>query len=182
MKINSARFNLTPTEKARIKTFEREIWYNSELCNHCFSRVREIEVNYVARRLSKTTLKNHPAAFHERTPLGTQEHHVWDYNQRFGTCFCLECGGDLSASHRDLPREKMKEYGKSLARYAENHTALQFDTHRFFRELLRLKDRRDTQGKETQIFAVAFARAIQTSTGADTGGDTPTEAYPQPAD
>lgn len=184
MHINSDRFNLTETEKARVKTFENEIWYNSECCNNCFSRVREIERNPAEERLSSTSLKNIPADFYERTELGAQEHCGWDYNPRYGTCFCLACGGDLSASHRDLPREKMKEYGKNLARYAKDHTALSFDTYRFFRELLRLKGRRDTQGKETQMFAVAFARAIQTSTGTGTGtgGDTPDEAHPQPAD
>ena len=168
MNVNSARFNLTPTERARVQTFKDEVWYNSELCNHCFSRVREIEANPAAKRLSENSLKNHPEDFYERTELGTQEHTDWDYNRRFGTCFCLECGGDLTASHHQLDRETMKTFAKNLARYVAEHTALQFDAHRFFTELLRLKDRRDTQGKESQMFAVAFARAIQTRTPAAT--------------
>lgn len=176
MNVSSARFDLTSTEKARIGTFKNEIWYNSEVCSHCFSRVREVEANPRAARLSKTSLKNHPASFHERTDLGTQEHHEWDYNTRFGTCFCLECGGDLSASHYQLSRGKMKAFAKNLARYIDAHTSLSLDHRRFFAELLRLKDSANTQGRESQIFAVAFARALQTRTESSS---TPTT---QPAD
>lgn len=164
MFIDSDRFNLTDIEKARIKTFEREIWYSSEVCNHCFSRVREVERNPAAERLSPTSLKNIPADFYARTELGTQEHCGWDYNRRFGTCFCLECGGDLSADHRDLPRGKMKRFAKNIARYVANETSVSLDRQRFFAELLRQKNRRDAQGREGQIFAVAFARSIQTQT------------------
>ena len=170
MHVNSTRFNLTDTEQARLRTFEREVWYNSELCNHCFARVREIEANPAAARLSKTSLKNIPADFYERTEQGTQEHCGWDHNRRFGTCFCLECGGDLTASHRDLSREKMKTYAKNLAHYVADHSALQFDPQRFFAELLHQKNRRDTQGRESQMFAVAFVRSIRTPAQTTTPG------------
>lgn len=163
MQVSTERFDLTPTEQARLRTFKRHLWHNSEVCNHCFTRVRSVERNPKANRLSKTSLRNLPAEHHERTDDGTQEFCGWDDNPRFGTCFCLGCGGDLSASHRDLSLERMKAYAVNLAQYIRNHTPLRLDRQRFARELVRQKARRDTQGRESQIFAVAFVRGLNTS-------------------
>lgn len=164
MNISSARFSLTETEKARVQTFKDDLWFNSELCNHCFTRVREIDRNPAAERLSSTSLKNTPADFYERTESGTQEHCGWDHNPRFGTCFCLDCGGDLTASHYEIDIEQMLEFGENLCRYVRDHTALSIDGNQFARELGRLKRQPWAQARESQIFAVAFARALQTQT------------------
>lgn len=162
MHIDQDRFGLTDTENARIDTFEDYIWYNSEVCNHCFSRVRDIEVNPSAARLSGTSLKNHPATFYERTEIGSQEHHDWDYNQRFGTCFCLDCGGDLTAAHLNLGIEQLLDYAENLCRYVRDETPLQIDPNRFARELGEYKRTPRLQGRDSQMFAAAFARSLQT--------------------
>lgn len=161
MHVNSSRFNLSPADHRGIALFEREIWQNSEVCNHCFTRVRSIERNPEAERLASTSTRNLPAEFHERTEKGTQEHTPFDTNVRFGTCFCTECGGDLRARHRDLDVEMMLEFANNLCRYVRDHTSLTLDANRFAREIGSLKSRRDTQGRETQVFAVAFARALR---------------------
>jgi hypothetical protein len=162
MQVSTARFNLTPTEQARLSTFNRHLWHNSEVCNHCFTRVRSVERNPTASRLSKTSLRNLPAEHHERTDKGTQEFCGWDHNPRFGTCFCLGCGGDLSASHRDISLEKMKQYAVNLERYIRKHTSLSLNRERFARELVTQKQRLETSGCESQIFAVAFIRGLNT--------------------
>lgn len=161
MHVSQSRFSLTPTEQARLRLFERYLWHNSEVCNHCFTKVRIVEENEQAARLSETSLRNIPAEYHERTEQGTQEHCGWDNNPRFGTCFCLGCGGDLSASHRDISLEKMKSYAVNLEAYVREHTPLSLDRRRFARELVKQKQRVDTAGKESQIFAVAFVRGLE---------------------
>jgi uncharacterized protein with PIN domain len=162
MQVSQSRFSLTPTEQARLSTYEKHVWHNSEVCNHCFTKVREVERNPVAARLGPTSLRNVPAEYHERTDDGTQEFCGWDNNPRFGTCFCLECGGDLSASHRDISLERMKTYAVNLEQYVRDHTPLALNRERFARELIRQKRRDGTQGCESQIFAVAFIRGLDT--------------------
>lgn len=162
MQVSKDRFSLSPTEQARLSTFEKYIWHNSEVCNHCFTRVREVEQNPKAAKLGPTSLRNLPAEFHERTENGSQEFCGWDTNKRFGTCFCEVCGGDLSASHKDIPLEKMKSFAVSLEQYIREHTPVDLDRERFARELVEQQQRLETSGLESQIFAVAFVRGLRT--------------------
>lgn len=162
MQVSPERFSLSPSEQARLSTYEKYIWHNSEVCNHCFTRVREVERNPKAAKLGPTSLRNLPAEFHERTEDGSQEFCGWDRNKRFGTCFCEECGGDLSASHRYIPLGKMKSYAVNLEQYIREHTPVDLNRERFALELVEQKRRPDTQGCESQIFAVAFVRGLRT--------------------
>ncbi|GGO03603.1 hypothetical protein [Haloarcula pellucida] len=180
MNVSTDRFDLDQQDRDGIEAFEEYIWYNSEVCSHCFARVRDVGPEYsnVLRRTSGTELdvpdlEMTTNEWYERTDLGSQEYCPWDNTRRFGTCFCENCGSDTQPGHHQLPWEKMKAFAVNLHAYIRDHTPLSLSKRRFCTELSKLKvGRRDTQGKESQIFAVAFARALQTtpSTSADAAG------------
>jgi len=161
MHVSQSRFDLTKADKAGIQAFLKHIWYNSEVCSNCFSRVRAIgDIVTVEKDVHSHEL----AAFYERTENATQEHTPFDVpSARYGTCFCDHCGADLRPDHRDLRWPAMREHAKRLREYTRQHTSLQLSTERFARELTYLhQERDDTAGKESQIFAVSFARALTT--------------------
>lgn len=161
--------DLSKSEEQGVQAFRRWIWHNSELCNECMSRVRDIgpEVSRVLGRGGATQLVHADVEmrtneWYERTELATQEHSPGDHNTRFGTCYCLECGGDLSANHRGKSLEELKPIAANIARYVREHTDLELDVRGFARELRTLKRRPEYQSWETEILAVAFARGLRT--------------------
>lgn len=161
MHVSPERFDLDRADKNGVAAFKRYIWTNSEVCSHCFSRVRAIgDITEI-----HTDLHTHEvAAYYERTDAGSQEHTPFDTNKRYGTCFCTECGADTQPHHQDLPWERMREYAITLYEYTQTHTPLSLDREAFARELARLRlDVRETSGRESQVFAVAFARALTTT-------------------
>jgi hypothetical protein len=161
MHVSQSRFDLTKADKAGIQAFLKHIWYNSEVCSNCFSRVRAIgDIVTVEKDVHSHEL----AAFYERTEDATQEHTPFDEpSARYGTCFCDHCGADLRPDHHLLPWPVVHEYAVRLQEYTRQHTSLQLSTERFGRQLAYLhRQRDDTAGKESQIFAVAFARALTT--------------------
>lgn len=160
MHISQDRFDLTRQEQSGVAAFKKHIWRNSEVCSHCFSRVRAIGET-VTVHMDKHRHEYHK--FYERTEDASQEHTPFDECKRYGTCFCESCGADLRPDHHHLPWEKMKTFAVNLVEYVDGHTPLSLSKRRFARELARLRfDRRDTAGKESQVFAVAFARALET--------------------
>lgn len=161
MHVSQSRFDLTKSDKAGIQAFLKHIWYNSEVCSNCFTRVRAIgDVVTV-----ETDVHSHELAeFYERTERASQEHTPFEEpSARYGTCFCDHCGADLRPHHHNLPWETMREHAKRLLIYTNRHTSLSIDREAFARSLAHLRlNRRDTGGKESQIFAVAFSRALTT--------------------
>jgi len=181
MNVSTDRFDLDQQDRDGIEAFEEYVWYNSELCSHCFARVRDVGPEYsnILRRTSGTELdvpdlEMTTNEWYERTDIGSQEYCPWDNTKRFGTCFCENCGRDTQPNHHQLSWEKMKEFAVNLYAYIRDHTPLTLSKRRFCTELSKLKvSRRDTQGKESQIFAVAFARGLQTAPmAADADGKT----------
>jgi len=170
MHVSSDRFDLDTQDRTGIQLFEEYVWYNSEVCSHCFARVRDIGPEYskVLRRTNGAELDIPDIdmtvnEWFKRTDDGSQEHCPWNNTARFGTCFCEKCGGDTRPRHHQLPWSKMKPYAVNLHQYISEWTPLSLDRRRFCRDLARLKlGRSDTQGKESQMFAVAFARALDT--------------------
>lgn len=154
--IISDRFDIDP-DSPYLGDFEEYIWYNSELCNNCFTVVRDVGPEVARSAESQTYYIN---AWYERTDQGSQEHCRGDYNRRHGTCYCLDCGSDLSADHRNCPLEELMSLAIRINAYTRDHTPLSVDHRRFAREVSRMKSHRDKTGYETEILAVAFARSI----------------------
>jgi hypothetical protein len=164
MHVSTDRFALTRADKAGIEAFKKHIWYNSEVCSHCFSRVRAVGETVTVH---KSVHRHEVNKFYERTEQGSQEYTPWDENARYGTCFCTNCGADLQPEHHHLSWETVKSFAVNLYNYTTNHTSLQLNGERFAAELRELRtERLDTAGKESQVFAVAFARALQTDVSA----------------
>jgi len=160
MHVSQKRFDLTVSDNAGIQAFKKHIWFNSELCSHCFSRVRSVG-DTVSVRMSVHSHEMNK--YYERTELGSQEHTPFDDNKRYGTCFCENCGRDLKPNHKDLSWKRMREFAVNLFEYTRDETSLNLNRENFAKELAHLRlDRRDTAGKESQIFAVAFSRALET--------------------
>ena len=160
-------FDLTTAEQRRLQQFKDLVWDNSEVCNECFTRVREIERNPARERLAETSLKNPPAEFHERTEHARNEWCGWDNTERYGTTFCLECGSDLSAQSRTRSLEELKDPARNLVEYTIRHTDLNIDGREMARELKRLKSQQDLQGLDTEILAVAWVRATSSPATSD---------------
>jgi len=161
MHISPDRFNLTRADKAGIQAFKRHVWHNSEVCSNCFSRVRSVG-DVLSKEMGVHT---HELCEHyERTETGSQEHTPFEApSDRYGVCFCETCGADLRPNHHHLAWSQMREHAKRLADYVESHTSLTLNHERFARQLAHQRfDRSETAGKESQIFAVAFARALTT--------------------
>jgi len=160
MDVSQQRFDLTKHDQSGIQAFKKHVWYNSEVCSNCFSRVRAIGD---VVKIEQDVHTHEMAEFYERADDGSQEYTPFDENKRYGTCFCDHCGADLRPDHRDMAWERMRGAAVRLYEYVRDHTSLSLDQERLARQLAHLRlERRDTAGKESQIFAVAFARALET--------------------
>jgi hypothetical protein len=160
MELDTDRFDIGPVERRGIALFKDYVWSNSEVCSHCFTRVRSIGE---LREVRMQELTHEVNEFYERTEDGSQEHHPFTLpSDRYGTCFCENCGSDTQPRHHHLPWDKMREYSINLYNYVSDHTPLSLSSESFARHLAHLRlERLDTAGRESQIFAVAFARALE---------------------
>ena len=159
MQVSTERFDLTPSDKRGIEDFKEYLFYNSEVCSNCFTRVREIDDRKILR--GKNRHIEDVFEFHERTEQAESEFTPWDSNPLYGTTFCLECGSDCSADHEKLTLEQLKPLAKNIFVYTTQHTPLGLDGKRFGREIKDMKAEPRFQGKESQILAVAFARSLE---------------------
>jgi len=158
MHVSSTRFDCDAADEAGIDTFTDWVRHNSEVCSHCFSRVRDIGDETTIHKSVHTHRVN---THYQRADAGSQEYTPFDTNTRYGTCFCTNCGRDTRPDHQDLSWALMKSYAVNLATFIDEHTPLTLDRDRFARELAHQRlDRSETCGRESQIFAVAVARAI----------------------
>lgn len=152
------RFSLTDMEMARLDYFKDYLWYNSEVCNNCLTRVRDIGPEIARSAEGQTFYINE---WYERTEWGSQEFAPGDDNRRHGQCYCLDCGRDLSADHRNTDLESLLEIAVNCYGYIYHHTPLDVNKTRFTNEIVRLKKDPDKTGYETEILAVAFARSVE---------------------
>ncbi|WP_344222801.1 hypothetical protein, partial [Aeromicrobium tamlense] len=149
--------------------FEELVWHSSEVCNSCFSQVRSVGPEH-SKQLEEPPEKcledGDPVymtinEWYERTENGAQEHTTWDHNERFGTCYCLECGTDCTGNHRNKSLQELKPLAKNIYRYVTRETEHDLDAKRFGAEVRELKQRRSAQGNETEVLGIAFARALE---------------------
>lgn len=164
----SELFSITDVEEARLDYFKDYIWYNSEVCNHCMEKVRDIGPEIARSAESQTYYIN---AWYERTEAGSQEYAPGDENKRYGQCYCLGCGRDTSANHRNIDLRSLGSIATNLYKYITFHTPIDIDHERFSKEIVRLKKDPIHTGNETEILAVAFARSVVSAPEAqDQGG------------
>lgn len=168
MQFSDSPFQLDASDECGVKIFRELLWQNSEVCNNCFAQVRDIGPEYsnILRRtgdakLDVPDLELTTNEWYERTESGSQEHSTFDNNRRHGQCYCLECGSDLSADHRDRPLDELRELAQSIVAYISRETAHDIDAERFLDELETLKRTPENQSWETEILAVSFARGLQ---------------------
>jgi len=153
-----------------LQVFKDHIWQNSELCNNCFQQIRTIgPVREKRLEVSGTRLLHHGRPmlvefheWHERTEHGTQEHTPWD-SDRYGTCFCLECGSDGTATGETLPLATLVTYGKRIVRYLNTRTHHRVSGERFGKVLKLLASIDDNSGYDTEKLAVATVAALDES-------------------
>lgn len=154
---NELPFATRPTDKRGYEVFRNEIWWNREVCNSCFSQVRNI--GPVMERwmgASYMTLNE----FYERTDNGSQEYTPFDVNRRYGTCFCTQCGSDCTGDHRNTSLEDLIPLVKNIFQYTKRELEHDLDAATFGKEVRELKSIRDATGYETEIMAIGFARAL----------------------
>jgi len=161
-------FETRPSDERNYELFEDLIWHSSEVCNSCLAQVRSIgpaKQKMLETPDEKRLEHGEPVSitlheWFERTENGLQEHTTWDTNRRFGTCYCLDCGTDCNGNHRNKSLEELKPLAKNIFLYVKRHTDHDIDGKAFGAEIRRLKGRRDAQGNETEVIAIAFARAL----------------------
>jgi hypothetical protein len=153
-----------PTDgiEGEIQTFEDAIWHSPETCNECFTRIRVVDRRESA--LAATSVRNRPAAHHERTEHATAE---WpgfaddDPIDRYGVTFCGECGADGRRWSDTKSLDELTAQAKNLAEYTLRATPYDVDCGVMGETLGQLKRRDDLQGRDAQILAVAWARGVQ---------------------
>ena len=163
-------FETTTEDELGYQLFREKFWQSSEICNACFTRVRDVGPK-VEKRLGMSeqhailregsTLKLEINQWFERTDDASQEHHTWDKNKRFGTCFCLTCGSDCTANHRQKSIDELKPLAANIFKFTKKYTPHELNHKRFGREIRQLKRNRDAQGYETEVLGVAFARSLK---------------------
>ncbi len=105
MRVDQDRFDLSKPELDGVDSFDEWIWANTEVCNSCFQQVRSVgpKVTKTLQEPDEKLLENGQPVrleinqWFERTERGSQEHTSFDPpSDRFGSCFCLDCGTDCS--------------------------------------------------------------------------------------
>ena len=150
-------FPTQPQDRRGYEIFKSEIWYSKETCNQCFTHIRNIGPE-IERWMgaSYQTLN----AFYERTEQGTQEFTTWDHNVRYGTCFCENCGSDCTGDHRNTAYSDLIPLVKNIFVYTKRCTDYDLDKSRLAREVSDLMSVENSTGYETEVMAIAFARAL----------------------
>lgn len=151
-------------------TFETWVWHNSEVCNNCFEHIRHVGEEVAIQRRAWTLTTN---AYYERTERASQEYAPWSppAAERFGTCFCLNCGSDTRAENHTLSIDRMVRRAKRLVRYLTDETPVSVDGATVGRAIRDLKAVHDNGGYDSEIFAVAFTYAVRDVPGRADGSD-----------
>ena len=166
------------SDDPHVATFRELIWYSSEVCNNCFTKIRDIGDEHTKtletsdhRPLSAgPPLRITILDYHERTPQASQEFDPFSLpSDRFGQCYCLECGSDTRATNDDLDAETLKDRAKNIANYLREHTAASVDVREMGRALHALKAEPANQGYDSEILAAATCVGLKRS-DADASG------------
>lgn len=147
-----------PTEP-KVSDFEDLIWHNAEVCNNCFQQVRSI-----GEILEKRTdlFVHRQNSTYGRTEHGSQEHDPFDVPaDRYGRCYCLDCGADTRAATDDLSLSEMKERALNIGHYVVLETDRQIDGRVMARSIKDLKGVHDNGGFDTEIFCVATIEGVE---------------------
>jgi hypothetical protein len=159
-----------------IAVFREQILHNRELCDHCFQQVKSIgetktkTLDTSGRRLLSDgqPLRIEITGHYERTEHGSQEHTPWDGregNRRFGTCFCQDCGAEVSASSaHSVGLETLTNRGKRIIAYLNRKTRYWCVGSDFAEALTTLKREPDNTGYDAEILAVATAHSLESPT------------------
>jgi hypothetical protein len=168
MQFSDSPFQLDKSEQRGVDLFRELLWQNAEVCNNCFTQVRDIGPEYsnILRRtggacLDVPDMELTTNEWYERTESASQEHSTFDENRRHGQCYCMECGADLSANHRGRSLDELREIARSAVVYITEETPQEIDGADFVSEVEKLKREPENQSWETEILAVAFARSLQ---------------------
>lgn len=173
-------FETQSSDKRGYELFREAIWRSRQVCNSCFSQVRDVGPEHTRmldvsgpRRLEHgIPLEMTINEWYQRTDNGSQEHSPGDYNLRFGTCYCLNCGTDCNGEHRNTSLEDMIPLVDSIFRYTKTETPHEINGSKFGREVRELKSIPDATGYETEIMAIAFGRAVEPDLGNGTDSAT----------
>lgn len=172
MQLRESPFDTDKIDEAGIAAFEQYLWYSSEICNGCYSRVRSVgpKKKQMLEEPDEKMLHHYDESppqtmeineWYKRTDLGTQEYSSFDDNKRFGTCYCKNCGSDCSSFDEVPTKQALKDMAERIAEYCNEHTPLAVDVERMIRETDDLKSIPQTDGWDTEILAVSFSRALR---------------------
>jgi hypothetical protein len=143
----------------KAKRFKDLIWHNGEVCNNCFTQIRSI-----GDEVEKSTgLFIHRFNEHyERTEHGSQEHDPFvPAADRYGQCYCLNCGADTRAENCDLSLDVIQERALNILRYINTETPHRIDGEAMGRALVDFKSVPENQGYDSEILAVGTVVGIE---------------------
>lgn len=150
--------HLVQPSESDVKLFKKLIWNNSEVCNNCFQRIRD--VGDVAEKRTDLFVHKFNTSY-GRTDHGSQEHDPFlAPSDRYGQCYCLDCGADTSASKDDLSIAEMQERVRNIGRYLIEQTDRDIDPWAMTGAVSDLKGIHDNGGYDSEIFCVATVRGI----------------------
>lgn len=146
--------------KPQVEVFYTWVWYNSELCNECFTQVRSIGSEVEVGGPIQTQTVN---AHYERTEDGLQAHTAFEKpTDRFGTTFCSRCGSDLKAYREKWSKDQLIDRTKNIIEYFNggDEPPYTIDGKVMGRAIDEFKSVMDNQGYDTEIIAVATIYGI----------------------
>jgi len=148
----------------QIDVFKTWIWWNNEICNNCFTKIRSIGEEIKINGLIHTHYIN---SYYERTENGIQAHTAFELaSNRYGQTFCKECGSDTKSLGYDKSLQTLVQDAKNVIRYI-NHPKNDVPYHvsgsTMATVLKDLKAVSDNQGYDTEILAVATIEAMHES-------------------
>jgi hypothetical protein len=174
------------TSETPSDVFDAAIWYNDDVCNHCFAHVRDVDQREI--RVGKNNQKQLDWEFRDRTTRSQLDHdvvakgetgtvatrdedgrvigsepietHSAQYRETTRTT-CLQCGsvGCLATDETLSRREALARVDTLAERLRERGHSL---SERHLRATIRRgKERADVQGYDREIFAAAVKVALR---------------------
>lgn len=169
MHLDPDRWDIDETTQQRVAEFTTLFWHSAELCNQCFTRIREIE------RLDVSGLRsdqNRPSSYHERTANAVNEWAPSDRpTARYGKTYCTRCGSESGGRwETNQSLADLRPIARRILEHTKRETDYDLDGATFgaaIRDLKTGPDARDRQGRDAQLLAVAWARSVETDTPTD---------------
>lgn len=147
--------------KTKAEVFRTWLLWNQEICNECYTKVRNVGEELSVEGSIHTHTVN---SYYERTEDGIQAHTAFELaSDRFGTCFCNNCGSDLKSYKNNLSKDDLVERAKNIIKYVnhpKNDVPYHVDGGVMAQTINDLKTVADNQGFDTEILAVATIEAM----------------------